>query len=184
MAGNTEPMRLRMSWILPIIQLPLAIVMLEWGRHSGVQNRFDTLHFPTPSLICKGINAPAMVLAAIAYFFDRVDHPQPTIFGSTLDYPLFLIGVVLLWYLVGRTLDSRRSAAQSSLAWTWPRLLLVGVPLALLGALSFYESLQGFLDPWRWNNRTGNLVQSILVLLWSIVLVGVPGLKLIQRLRS
>jgi len=183
MAGNNGFIQARLSWILPIVQLPLAIVMLEWGRHSGVQGRFDTIFFPTPALVCKGINAPATVLMAMAFFFDRVDHAPLTILGSTLDYPLFLIGIVIQWFLVGKALDSWRSSAGGPLVWTWSRLILVGGPLALLGALSFYESLQGFLDPWRWNNRTGNLMQSVLVLLWSFVLIGTPALKLAQRLR-
>ena len=97
MAGDNGIVQLRLSWVLPIVQLPLAIVMLEWGRHSGVQNRFDTLYFPTPALVCRGINAPATVLSALAFFFDRIDHERPTIFGSTLDYPLFLVGIVILW---------------------------------------------------------------------------------------
>jgi len=184
MAGNNGIMQVRLSWILPIVQLPLAIVMLEWGRHSEMQGRFDTLYFPTPALVCKGINAPATVLMAMAFFFDRVDHPPPTILGFTLDYPLFLIGIVILWYLAGRALDSWRFADESPLTWTWSRLVLVGGPLALLGTLFFYESLQGFLDSWRWNNRTGNMVHSVLVLLWSTVLIGTPALKLAERLRA
>lgn len=184
MAGHDGSMQLRLRWVLPIAQLIAAVLLLQWGRHlEGSQSRFDTLYFPTPALVCKGINAPATVLAGVAFFFDRVDHPRPTIFGSTLDYPLFIIGILILWYLVGRVLDSWRSTGKSFLAWTWLRLVFIGGPLAVLGALFLYESLQGFRDPWRWNNRTGNLVHSVLLLLWSIVLIGLPGLKLIQRLR-
>ena len=155
--------------------------MLDWGRHSGAQGRFDTLYFPTPALVCTGINAPATVLSALAFFFERVDHPRPTIFGSTLDYPLFLVGVIILWYLVGRTLDSWRSTGKSALPWTRPRLIFVGGPLALLGALFFYESMQGFLDPYRLNNRIGNMGHSVLALLWSAVLIGVPIVKYVRR---
>jgi hypothetical protein len=57
-------------------------------------------------------------------------------------------------------------------------------PARSLGALLFYERLQGFLDPWKWNNRTGNIVHSVLVLLWSLVLIGIPALKLAQRFRT
>ena len=52
MAGDNGIVQLRLSWVLPIVQLPLAIVMLEWGRHSGVQNRFDTLSLSDP---CFGL---------------------------------------------------------------------------------------------------------------------------------
>lgn len=184
MAGHDRSMQLRLWWILPTLQLIVALLLLQWGRQlEGGQGRFDTLYVPTPALVCKGINAPATALAGMAFFFDRVDHQRPTILGSTLDYPLFLIGVLILWYLVGKALDSWRSTGETPLAWTWPRLVFFGGPLAVLGALFLYEGLQGFRDPWRWNNRTGNIMHSVLVLLWSIVLIGVPGLKLIQRLR-
>ncbi len=112
--------------------------------------------------------------------FDRVDHAQPTIVGLTLDYIFFLIGVLILWHLVGRAIDNRQL---SRAAWTTAKILLVGGPLALLGALFFYIALQGFLTPWRWNNQIGNVVQSLLVLLWSFVLFAVPALKIAQRLR-
>jgi hypothetical protein len=158
-------MKLKLSWVLPLVQLPLAIFLLEWGQHSanGIQRRYDTLYAATPTLICGGINEPARVLARTSIFFDRVDHARPTIFGFILDYVFFMIGIVILWYVVGRTFDNFRLSHNPHATWTTTKLCLLGGPLALLGSLCFYVSLQGFLTPWRWNNQIGNIVQSALV---------------------
>jgi len=142
--------------------------------------RYDTLYFATPTLICGGINAPARFLAATSRLFDRVDHAQPTIAGLTLDYVFFMIGVLILWYLVGRALDNRQLGRS---AWSITKQLLAGGPLALLGSLFFYNGLQGFLTPSRWNNQIGNIAQSLLFMLWSLVFLAVPALKIAQRLR-
>jgi len=180
-------MKLRLSWILPLVQLPSAIFLLEWGEHSArsadvIRMRYDTLYAATPTLICGGINAPAKLLAATSRLFGRVDHEPPAIFGITLDYVFFLIGVVILWYVVGQALEDRQSAHDWRPVWTTTKLLLAGGPLALMGSLFFYLSLQGFLSPERWNNLIGGVLQNILILLWSMVLLGVPSLKLVQRL--
>lgn len=179
-------MQLKLSWTLPIVQLPIAILLLQWARVSGAveQQRFDTLYTATPALVCAGINAPARVFEATAGFFDRVDHPIPTIFGFKLDYVFFLVGIGILWYVVGKVLDQRQSSRHEPRpAWTTTKLIITGGPLALLGALLFYVSLQGFLNPWRWSNHVGGIVHSFLFLLWSLILIGVPTLKFVQRLR-
>jgi hypothetical protein len=181
-------MKLRLSWILPLVQLPLAIFLLQWGEHSAhsaevIHMRYDTLYAATPTLICGGINAPARLLAATSVFFYRVDHAPPTIVGFTLDSVFFMIGLLILWYLVGRAFDNRELSPNPRAAWTTTKLFLVGGPLVLLGSLFFYDSLQGFLIPERWNNRIGNIAQSVFVLIWSLVLLGLPALKLAQRLR-
>jgi hypothetical protein len=178
-------MKLRLSWILPLVQLPLAIFLLVWGNHSEqsadvIRMHFDTLYAATPTMICIGINAPARFFAATSRLFDRVDHAPPTIAGLTLDYVFFMIGIVILWYLVGRTLDNRRLGRS---AWSITKLLLIAGPLALLGSFFFYDALQGFLRPGRYNNQIGNISESLLFMMWSLVFLAVPALKVAQRLR-
>ena len=104
-----------------------------------------------PTLICTGINAPARLLAAMSFFFQRVDHAPPMIFGLGLDYVLFLIGVVALWFLVGSVLGKRRSSPEPRPVWSGAKLLLVGVPLSLMGALFLYASVSGFMTRWNFN---------------------------------
>src|SRR5579862_6774943 len=116
-------MKLRLSWILPLVQLPLAIFLLALGERSShsaevTRMHYDTPYLATPTLICKGINAPAGLLAITSGLFNRVDHAPPTIFGFTLDYVFFLIGVVILWCIVGSALDERQSAHESRAIWT------------------------------------------------------------------
>jgi hypothetical protein len=169
------------------MQFLLALCLLHWGKHMEAETqrrmRYDTLYMSTPALICTGFNAPArLLLTAMSLFFQRVDHAPPTIFGLGLDYVLFLIGVIALWFLVGSVLDQRRSSPEPRRVWSGAKLFLVGVPLSLMGALFLYASVSGCIDRWRFNNQTGNLLQSILFLLWSLILLGVPATSLCRRL--
>ena len=62
----------------------------HWGKHVEAETqrhmRYDTLYISAPALIYTGIDAPARLLAAMSFFFQRVDHTPPTIFGLGLDY--------------------------------------------------------------------------------------------------
>src|SRR2546422_8254602 len=49
------------------------------------------------------------------------------------------------------------------------------------GSLFFYNGLQGFLTPSRWNNQIGNIAQSLLFMLWSLVFLAVPALKIDRK---
>ena len=177
-------MRLKLAFLLPMAQLPLALFLLRWGEHVSavMQRRYDTLYAPTPALVCAGINAPARLLEATSHFFYRVDHSPPTILGFDLDFVFFLVGIIVLWLLVGWALDKRRSPAEPRSAWSPARFLFVGVPLSLMGALFLYFSVQGFMTPWRFNNQTGNIVHSIFLLLWSLVFLSIPATKVFRRL--
>ena len=177
-------MRLRFTFLLPLAQLLLALFLLRLGAHlsTGIQRRYDTLYVSTPQLVCAGINAPARLLEGMSHFFYRVDHAPPTIFGFGLDFVSFLIGIVALWLLVGWAVDKRRSSSELRPVWSAAKLFFVGVPLALLGALFLYSSVQGFMTPWRFNNQTGNILLSVLLLLWSLVLLGIPATHIFRRL--
>src|SRR5229473_8018779 len=63
----------------------------------------------------------------------------------------------------------KRSKAYFVLFFNSPVELLMRVYIALLGSLFFYNGLQGFLTPSRWNNQIGNIAQSLLFMLWSLV---------------
>src|ERR1700730_7072894 len=182
MGWNRHLFQLKFSIVLPVVQFILAILLLEWADRAS-RPRFDTLYYPTSQLVCAGINAPATILIGFAGLFDRVDHAPPPIFGLGLDEVFFFIGVLILWFLVGKVLDRRWSPGERPAKWTVIRLLSLGVPLELLGALLFYEGLHGILTPGRWNNYFGNIVQNILVLLWSLILIVSPALKFAQRVR-
>jgi hypothetical protein len=181
MGWHRQRLKLKFSIVLPVVQLILAIFLLEGG--DRVRTRFDTLYYPTPQLVCAGINAPATILIGVARLFDRIDHPQTTILGLGLDEVFFFIGVLILWFLIGKALDQRRAPGEHPSKWTPMRLVLLGIPLELLGAILFYQGLRGFLTPGRWNNYFGNIVQSTLVLLWSLILIVSAALKFARQVR-
>jgi hypothetical protein len=86
------------------------------------------------------IDAPAKLFSALATLFDRVDHPLPTLFGFTLDYVSFLVGVVILWYVVGSVLNQRQSARREPrLAWTMSKLVFARRTAHIIGCAAFVE---------------------------------------------
>jgi hypothetical protein len=179
--------RLRLALILPLLQFLLALSLLHWGNHIEVATEsrmhYDTLYFSTPRLICTGINAPATLLSRMSFFFERVDHPPPTIFGLGLDSVLFFFGVFALWFLIGYVLDERRLSGEPQPVWSASKLLLAGAPIFVMGALFLVGSISEFTAGSRFNNKTGTLFQSFLFFLWSLILLGIPLTNLFRRLR-
>jgi hypothetical protein len=163
MGWNRQRLQLKFSVVLPVVQFILAILLLEGGD--------------------RGINAPATILIGFARLFDRIDHPQPTILGLGLDEIFFFTGVLILWFFIGAAVDRRWSPGEPPSKWRPIRLVLLGISLELLGAFLFYQGLQGFLTPGRWNNYIGNIVQSTLVVLWSVILIVSPVLKFVRQVR-
>ena len=89
--------KLKLAIILPIIQVLVAVVLLLQADRTHGPGGLDYHYFPPAWLICKGLNAPAMLLlvpfGGTWYFV-----PQIPIVGRSL----FLISVMIVWYFVGR----------------------------------------------------------------------------------
>jgi hypothetical protein len=170
-------MRIRFAWLLPLVQLLLAITLLYWNRFDTKQGLYDTLYASTPALLCGGINAPAIFLSAGAHFFEHVDRALPTIFGLDLVYALYLAGIVILWSIVGRMLDKRTASHGVETRWSLTKILWAGLPLTAMALILLYFGVHGFLTPWRWNNRVGNLLQSTFYVGWSLVLLYLPAVQ-------
>jgi hypothetical protein len=103
-------MSIKLSRVLPPINLTLAVALLEWGYHSRSPVTLDTVWVPTPILFCYGVNAPAFRISELAH------HLLISLFGdlpSKISHSsdlLFVIFVAIFWYLVGRRADCFRSA--------------------------------------------------------------------------
>jgi hypothetical protein len=180
-------MRLKFSWLLPIGQVAVAILLLHWGEQLEISTyrrmRYDTLYVSTPALVCAGINGPARFVASLSHFFYRYDHAPPTVFGLDLERAFFFLGVAILWFLVGRTIDTRRTSKGPPATWGVSKFVLVGAPLALMGASLLYVSVIGLFTPGRLNNEIGSTLNSVLLLFWSLALLSIPVLALSRRLR-
>jgi len=92
--------KLKFAIVLPLIQVLVAVVLLLQADRTHGPGGVDYHYFPPAWLICKGLNAPAMLLlvpfGGTWYFV-----PQIPIVGRAL----FLISVAIVWYFVGRLLD-------------------------------------------------------------------------------
>jgi len=98
--------KLRWTWALPITQSLVAASLLQWG-YSVPAPRGSELYVPTARLICRGLNAPALIFR----MFDPIRYgpefdwiPRSTL-GFDSDDLFFLVGVIVVWYIAGRSLD-------------------------------------------------------------------------------
>jgi hypothetical protein len=53
-----EGIHAKFSLLLPFIQAPLAVVLLEWGQKMGFQGGYDFVYLSAPTLIYEGLNGP------------------------------------------------------------------------------------------------------------------------------
>jgi hypothetical protein len=169
--------KLRLALIMPVIQFVVAATLLQWGYRTPVPPGSE-IYIPTVRLVCRGLNAPALLFRILDPFTWGVewhDVPRSILGFDTGDIP-FLVGVIVVWYLVGRTLDKRRlisgTAVRSRIA-----VALVACFLLLLGGFLFSAGLHDF-GPGRPNNP-GPPFGAILTLVWSITLIFLSGRELL-----
>jgi hypothetical protein len=177
---------IKYSIFLPCVQLPLAIALWEWGRESSTPHHLDTFYWSTPALICYGLNAPALVFKLLAVPFNWLEATRHLVVfrGYELADCAFFLGVAILWFVVGLELEDRwrsdgRPGWQPSAA-----PLMVDLVIAIVGLALLVEAIDGFRMPWKWNNRTGNLIESALFLVWSGILVWFASTDVRRRFRA
>jgi hypothetical protein len=115
------------------------------------------------------------------------DNAAWSVFGFYFDTLLFLVCVAIFWCLVGRELDRRRSpeiivqASMTTVGFLYNLFLLCwGIVLTVFSAINFGH-LQ---DLARWNNLVGNLAEGFLFWAWSLTLIILPGLNLVNAIRN
>jgi hypothetical protein len=172
--------KLRLAIALPITQVLIASILLLWSDRTPV----SPPNFAPAWLICKGMNAPAMLLMTVFggnwYFV-----PSMPFVGRGL----FLMSVATVWYLVGRALDQRenpRPVRKRRVA----TVLVVQSLILGVGALLFYAG---------WNELSGSfntavrafpltwsvsLMGTLLTLTWSVSLILLSGRALVRTIRG
>jgi hypothetical protein len=164
--------KLKLAIILPIIQVLVATVLLLQADRTRGPGGVDYHFFPPAWLICKGLNAPAMLLlvpfGGTWYFV-----PPIPIVGRAL----FLISVAAVWYFVGRVLDERRAPSQARehrVAIT----LILRFLLLVAGGILFYGGWNEFGAP------ISTLVGLLLTFIWALSLIVFSSVSLLRLLRD
>jgi len=172
----------KLSIILPSVQVPLAIALWEWSSHEPHPRKLGYVPWPTDVLICYGINAPAIFFSRLASYPLRMASPPWFLARYNYAELTFFVGVALLWFLVGTAADRKMTKFATerqvtALTALWHALLL------LVGVLVLLEGLRGFLLPWHRGNYWGTITESILCVAWSVALIGSPILSYFKRHR-
>jgi hypothetical protein len=171
----------RLSFILPAVQVPVAMALWEWGIYQRRAPGFGA--WPTAGLVCYGINAPAILPSKLVAYPFRMMYPPHFLAHYSLQELAFFASVGVVWFLAGMAIDRKRRRPGTA-----GRLSLRGVLwylfLVLEAIFLFLQALQGFALPWHRGNYWGTIAESILFLAWALVLVGTTTLRFMKQQRS
>jgi hypothetical protein len=133
----------------------------------------------TGTSIAYGITAPAERLSILDRLWSRWGHEPWSLLGFYSNDVLFFLGVILVWYLVGKRIDSLR-APRNTQTKRWSNLLFL-----LFGAYLMSFDLLNFGNPVRLpvSNDIGGPVEVVLYFVWAIALIAIPGRELTRALR-
>ena len=167
--------KLKFATVLPISQFVIAVILLQLG-----DPRLSYVH--TARLVCWGLNAPAMVSRGLGLLCGRWGLPCLTgpIAGFYTDDLFFLAGVVVVWYLVGRALDQRRTSQTVREVGRAMTLIACSLLLAL-GGLLLLLGLDYLRNP-RFNSPNYPVV-AVPMLMWSPSLIFLSGRGLVRAIR-
>lgn len=173
--------RLRWSALLPIGQFVVAVVLLEFGIHDPGWR--GTSSYSSPYLsICQGLNAPALLLRGLwNEAIGKQLNPawrSVSVFGLYLDDVVLLPAVIVLWYLVGRLLDSRTLPHARTNAGA-ATLVIVSVGLVSLGVWFLIGSLNEIS-----HYGYGWAIRKALVVAWGVVLIVLPTIAFVRVVRT
>jgi len=166
--------KLRLAIVLPIIQVVIAAILLRLGKRPPV-----AMFVPTAQRINWGLNAPALLFRAVPVFVAGREPastwPSRSVLGFDVSDLFFLVGVIVVWFLVGRALDRRRTSKTAGGHRSATALVAHPLLLALAGLLFYLGLLErrSYLD----------LVRTLLMWIWSASLIFVSIRGLVRVLR-
>jgi hypothetical protein len=153
--------KLRLSILLPAVQLPLAVIRWEWGARSTIRLLALVIGGLAHSFV-MGSMLPLFFLRFAVFPFTRDGRPwpHPSIFGYGPEKLAFFLGVAILWFVVGKLLDRRRSDKVPSEKRVTVREALISSFMIVLGIVMgialFAEGLEGLLDSLQVGRLLGN----------------------------
>lgn len=174
--------KLKLAVLLPTIQCIIAAILLQCKYRAPVP-RGSELYVPTVWLICRGLNAPALLFWVLAHYLFSWETMSTwvsrsrSIFGFYADDIFFLVGVIVVWYFVGLAMDRRRTESTVGKGVTTivcSLLLALGVLLFALGLHDLGPGRPENIDP---------PVGAFLTLMWSISLIFLSGRGIVRVIR-
>ncbi len=176
--------RVKFTLVFPALQLCTALVLHKWENHvyAQVQPKHEFLPVTTATLVYRGLNAPALLFTNLCVQYlpiYRVDQRPGSLFGVSWDELLFIAASICMWVIVGMALDRRIKGGR--VFETNTRLsMAVSMCIAAFGVLTLYGGLLAIARSGLSPNPTGQLVEGILFLAWSVTLI----IPLVLRLRT
>jgi uncharacterized membrane protein YidH (DUF202 family) len=173
----------RFALFLPILLVLLSAVMTKWGE--AIQLRFGLLNSHVGSLryLCEALNAPGLVFRYAEILISPINGVSHGL-AFLIDTLLYLLGVALLWYYVGRQFD-RFVSGTPPYRWKIPVfaflfylfLVLWGVKLLFLGDAHFYTSnSENYHNP-------SDTTNGVILIVWSIVLIIFGAWKIVVSVK-
>jgi hypothetical protein len=192
--------KLKFALALPIMQFLLALTAVLWYFELPERHPASALLFrPAVSSFYHGMNAPAWIISVLiseairslilGSVPSRPDWSSLSVYGIPVAETLFLVLVAVLWFLVGRAIDQRRLAGARSGKTTWVGVILNTI-LLLLGVVLMVGAANGIGDLRSPAQLLGtrpfiyfSIPAEILLIAWSVLLILLPGKKLVCAFR-
>jgi hypothetical protein len=173
--------KLKLAGVLPIMQFVIAASLLQYGYRASVAHGTE-FYVPTARLICLGLNAPAMLFMHLnpTSWGEAFDFLPRSVLGFDTDDLFFLLGVVVVWYFVGRAVDQRQFSRTAGKR----RIMapLTACPLLLaLGGLLFHWGQQNLKNPY---DNPDPPFGAVLMLAWAVSLIFFSGRWLVRTIRG
>lgn len=167
--------KLRLAALLPIFQVVLAAILLQWAVPPN-------FYWSEPVLICQGLNAPALLFVALTRWPPIAELAGGRVRGTSINDIFFLLGVVVVWYFVGRALDRKRGSRQQKQSGAPKSVAAYLVILAAAGIL-LYLALLDFQNP-NFDSWHHFPERAVLTLAWSTTLAFISARGLLTIIRS
>ena len=169
---------------LPLVQIVIAATLFIVGRYTRtvVPGR-EYYYGEAATRVCHALNAPVMLFRFVVLGLWNAAHLTGSSVENVVDTGIFLVGVGLLWYLVGATIDSWRQEHVVILVTlpAWARvslglfLIIVGILLGIMGI--------GIWNLIRWKSVLQATLEASLYELWALGLIGFCACDLLRLVR-
>ena len=163
--------KLKWALFLPIVQFAIFLTLIHWG----------TIEVPllgNLGALCFAINSPGLFIYGIFVRMAPVRWLPPNILNIRSDHFIFLVGVVVQWYFVGRELDKLKSS-KSPTGAKLTTVVIVGYLLAICWGIYLIFSAIGTILQF-----SHVAIGSVIGMSWAAILITLSSLRLEKNFRG